>query len=820
MYYNLNDGKIVGMNIRRPAILFLSAFIVGILVAYENIPILLKCAIVFIAFFLYIKLFVENKLYFRILIVICLFLLFGFFRFKYESKKFDSISYKLEELGKGNKVMTGKVLSIGKSTNSNYYILDNCTIDNILLGKCRIYFNDEIGNNVKIGNLIKTTCGVSVIESPMNEGEFNQKNYYRSEGISFIAFARDIDITNEKYDVLRQKIYEIKNIIKSQIDKIFNAKDAGLFTGMVTGDRSKIDKEQKKMFSENGIAHIIAISGLHLSILGLAFFNFLRHFLSVNISGGIVSIFIFIYAIFIDASATSLRAITMLYIRFMSYAIGRTYDSKNTLYIICFIFLILHPYLLFNAGFQFSYVAIFALNTDVKIEMRKRIKIKIPQVLILTLFLFPITIFHYFTYPLYSIFLNLIVIPLMTFVLGFGLAGLAISFINLQISMLFSFVVHIIFYIYDKLCLIIDKLPYNILWLGRPTLYEVLYYYIALFLIIYSLNNLYKVPQNRYFDKKLRKSSLETSYYDSEKGKLKPFYKMLNILRVVFSIFLIIISIVLISIRVNSDLRMTFISIGQGDSALVEAKNIILSIDGGSSSNNSNGQYILLPHIKSRAINHIDYAFITHADSDHTNGILYLLQNEDDLKIYNLVLPINAENDQKFEKIKNAAKDANANIIYLKEKDVMNFENGMGIVILSPDNLSATDKKYDQNELSLTFRFNYNNHSALFTGDIGKTTINRMLNDEYDVLNMGADVLKVPHHGSKNSNVLEFFDRVDPKLAVVSYGKNNNYGHPNKETVDNLINVGAKVLKTGEKGQIDIFFDKEYIYYTTFMNND
>lgn len=804
------------MSVRRPAILFLAAYIIGIIVASIDIPVLFKLFLGLIAISLYIKLFIEKKLIIRVIFIIIIFFVVGFFRFKMECKIYDADIVKIEALGRGNKILTGVVSSIGKSTNSNYYILENCNIEGISLNNCRMYLGDELLSNVKIGNSIKATCGISVIEGPMNEGEFNQKNYYRSNGISFIAYAKEIDVINTKVDLLKQKIYEIKLIIKNQISAIFNEKDAGLFTGMVTGDRSGIDKEQKKKFSENGIAHIIAISGLHLSILGLAFFTFLRKFLSVNVAGGIVSIFIFIYGIFIDASATSYRAITMLYIRFMSYAIGRTYDSKNTLYIIGFIFLILHPYLLFNAGFQFSYVAIFALNTEVKIETRNHLKV--PAVITLTLFLFPITIFHYFTYPLYSIFLNLIVIPLMTFVLGFGLLGILTSFLSVSLGRIFAFVVHIIFYIYDSLCLLIEKLPHNILWLGRPNIYEVLYFYIALFLVIYAINNLYKDKKRKYFANGAEnsKSIINNDLYVNENGKLKIKYKVLNVIRVCICTILLIVSVIFISIRKVNDLKITFISIGQGDSALIEAKNIILTIDGGSTSNKNNGEYVLLPHIKSRAINHIDYAFITHADSDHTNGIIYLLQNENDVKINNLVLPINGKSDKKFDILKNAANERNVNIIYLKEKDKMNFANGIVINVLSPDNKSINDKKYDQNELSLTFRFDYNNHSLLFTGDIGNLTMNRMVNDDYVVKNIKSDVLKVPHHGSKNSNVYEFFDKVRPKISVVSYGKNNNYGHPNSETLNSLKNVGSNTLKTAEKGQIDIYFDKEYIYYTVF----
>ena len=265
-------------------------------------------------------------------------------------------------------------------------------------------------------------------------------------------------------------------------------------------------------------------------------------------------------------------------------------------------------------------------------------------------------------------------------------------------------------------------------------------------------------------------------------------------------------------------MRMTFISIGQGDSILIESNDLILSIDGGSSSNKSNGQYILSPHLKSRAIDHIDYAYITHADADHTNGIIYLLENEDEIKIKNVILPITANSDKKFDKLRTAALNACANVSYMKEEDIKKLKNNMSLYVLSPNEESLKTKKIDQNEMSLTFRINYNNYSALFTGDIGEKTMNRMLKDDYAVKFMDTDILKVPHHGSKNSNVPEFFDLVSPKYSVFSYGKNNNYGHPNQETVDSIRNTGSEILKTGESGQIDIYFNQEYIEYSTYKD--
>lgn len=759
------------MNVKRPTVLFLGTTILGIIVANIEVPVFVKLLLTMIAIFLYAKLFFENNINVKTCLIIILFFVIGFLRFRYEEYKFDKFTVNIKSLGKGYKDITGIIESIGKSTNSDYYDLSNVVSDGKELGNIRIYFRDFY--DAKIGNSIKANTRLFVLESPKNEGEFNQKDYYRSIDLSATGFSRSIEVTNRKVNTIKQKIYEIKQIIKEKIFSIFDESDAGLFSAMITGDKSSIKPEIRKTFRDNGIAHILAISGLHLSILGLALFELLRKKFSVYFSAGFVSIFILFYGIFIDAGASSLRAICMLYVRFAALSIGRTYDSKNTLYIICLIFLLLHPYLLFNAGFQFSYLAIFALNTDVYIGKRK-----VPAVITLTLFLFPVTVFHYFTYPIYSIFLNLIVIPLMSFVLGFGLAGLGLSFIFIKLGKIVAYVVHLIFFLYNFLCEIIEKLPYHIINIGQPTLYEILFFYVAVFLVIYALKN-----QNK--------------------------------LRIILSVILVIMSIFILCIRTKTDFRMTFLSIGQGDSEVIECENMVITIDGGSTSDTSCGQYTITPHLKSRAINTIDYAFISHADSDHTNGISYILENEDEIKVHNIVFPVNAETDSAYDKLKYLATSSDINIMYLKRGDQMVLKcekSKIYIDTLSPDNSMIGMKKMDVNELSSVFNLKYERNDGkgfktLFTGDVGKNGISNILSDEKTSGFLDANILKVPHHGSKNSCVPEFFEKVKANYSIISYGKDNSYGHPHDITIDELEKSRTKIYDTVHSGEIDIYFD-------------
>ncbi|MBQ2204472.1 MAG: DUF4131 domain-containing protein, partial [Lachnospiraceae bacterium] len=173
------------MRIRRPAILFLTSTIIGILIAYRPLPTLFKLLIGLVAIFLYLKLFFENKISIKTIATILIFAILGCLRFQNVEKAYDAYDSIIERYEKGNQVLTGEIENIGKSTNSHYIILKNTILDGYEIGRGKIYSNYK--TDLKIGNSVKVVTGIKKIEAPANEGEFNQKNYYRSDDISYIG---------------------------------------------------------------------------------------------------------------------------------------------------------------------------------------------------------------------------------------------------------------------------------------------------------------------------------------------------------------------------------------------------------------------------------------------------------------------------------------------------------------------------------------------------------------------------------------------------------------------------------------------------------
>lgn len=203
------------------------------------------------------------------------------------------------------------------------------------------------------------------------------------------------------------------------------------------------------------------------------------------------------------------------------------------------------------------------------------------------------------------------------------------------------------------------------------------------------------------------------------------------------------------------------------------------------------------PFLLYKGVDDIEMSFITHSDIDHISGILYLL--ESDIKIENIFLPYQAMKDASYDEIKQKARAAGSNIRYLSMGDYLEKGN-LRIDCLWPD---KADKE-NVNEQSQTFVVEVRGKRLLFTGDIGKTSEESILK-YFDIGKV--DILKVAHHGSKNSSLKEFIENVNPDYAIISCGKNNHYGHPSEETIDTLRENGCIILETSKKGAIEIKLD-------------
>ena len=189
-------------------------------------------------------------------------------------------------------------------------------------------------------------------------------------------------------------------------------------------------------------------------------------------------------------------------------------------------------------------------------------------------------------------------------------------------------------------------------------------------------------------------------------------------------------------------------------------------VDGG------NNEYsVLLPYLLDRRVKRVDYILVSHFDSDHSNGLLEVIEN---LKVKNIIIAKQCEETVEFKNFMEIATNKNINIITAKSGDRISFDKKVYIDILYPN---KTIDFNDLNNNSIIAKLNYNNFSMLFTGDIEEKAENVIL-EKYDSKVLKSCIIKIAHHGSKGSSSIEFLEAVMPKLALIGVGKNNSYRTP------------------------------------------
>ena len=237
------------------------------------------------------------------------------------------------------------------------------------------------------------------------------------------------------------------------------------------------------------------------------------------------------------------------------------------------------------------------------------------------------------------------------------------------------------------------------------------------------------------------------------------------------------------------NLKVYYIDVGQADSILIMNNGESALIDAG---NNEDGQDVV-NFIKSKGITKLNYVIGTHPHEDHIGGLDDVINNIDIDKIY---LPKIQTTTKTYQDVLTAIQN--------KNKTINTFKKGDKFSIGEANSEIMTDSISDKNNLNLSsniIRMEYNKTSFLFTGDAETE-------NEKAIEWSQTDILKVGHHGSKTSTSQKFLNQIKPTYAIISVGKDNDYGHPNKETLDKLKNIGAQVIRTDESGTIEIIVTK------------
>ena len=450
----------------------------------------------------------------------------------------------------------------------------------------------------------------------------------------------------------------------------------------------------------------------------------------------ITFIFLMFYLFLTNYTISMVRACFQFILIFINKLFKLNIDNSNIVIFLFSVLIILNPYIIYNIGFLFSFSISFTL-IKFKDMITGDFMIKNIKTSLLSFFVsMPILINNFFKVNFLSIILNIIYIPFVSYIL-FPLCLITILFPFFDS---FTYFVINFFETITKFFSSINLLTFSITKMN--IILVIIYYFIFLWII-----------------------------KSNDKIKKK-----------IIIVFIFIVFIINNNTIVNNEVH--FLDVGQGDSTLIRIKNKNILIDTGGNINFNISKNVLIPYFRSSGVKKIDYLILTHGDYDHMGEAINLVEN---FKVEKVIFNCGPYNDLENELIEVLDKKKIKYYSYIKELNVDN--NKLHFL---------QTKEYDnENENSNVIYTKLNGYKFMFMGDAGVEKEKDIL-EKYNVSKI--DVLKIGHHGSKTSSDKNFIDEMNPKYSVISVGKNNRYGHPNKEVLNNLDN--SKIYRTDRDGSI------------------
>ena len=677
------------------------------------------------------------------------------------------------ELSDGETVtLTGIVEEIAEKENSRQIRLSHIYLSSDLSYQRQVLVYENQQTTLKIGYKVKAAGSYAPLEEASNPGQFDQKAYYEARGIGMVLKKAKLTVIEAKENIFFQKLYELRSFWAQNLEKITGKEEAALLKAMLLGEKSSLKKEQKELYQSGGISHILAISGLHISLVGMLLYRFLRkkkrsYPFSALVSGSCMVVYGFLTGFGVSAK----RAVFMFLIYLGAELLGETYDVVSALALSGLLILAEQPLQLFQCGFQLSFLSVGAVALGYpalqkRLGWKKKAAMSLLSGLSVTLFTLPCTLYWFYEWMPYAVFLNLIVIPLVPVVFLSGAAGMLTGGASVAAGMFLAGASAGVLRFFQTLLERTEVLPGSRAVIGQPELWQIALYYVLVGAAVWG-------------------------------GRCRARKK--NQHRIEVRIFFIIFALCILCLPFHRPVEVTFLDVGQGDAVFLrtEAGTTCL-IDGGSTTVSDVGTYRLLPFLKSRGVSSLDYLFLSHMDADHINGAEELLKDQfRGIPIRHLCLSA-LPGDETRERLEKEARLFGTELCYISRGTVFR-EKGAEIRCLSP---VKDQKKEDENENSEVLMVEISGLRILFTGDLGEE-------GEQELLEAGTDlraaVLKVGHHGSRFSTGEDFLEAVSPGFAVISCAENNRYGHPAPETVERLERAGCRIFYTMKSGAVTLY---------------
>lgn len=635
--------------------------------------------------------------------------------------------------------------------------------------------------SLKIGQQIILEGTFSHFATATNPGEFDVQRYYAAKGIGGRVRKSQILAVGETYSCLRELLYQCRFVLHDRLAEVFPAKEASVMQTLLLGEKEELDAEVKALYQKNGIAHILSISGLHITLLGMGVYRLLKRLgLPVRAAAVGGAMLLLIYGVMVGMSVSASRAIGMYLLQMLGIFVGRTYDMLTGLGLMALLLVLQEPERLFDVSFLMSFGAVLGIciltpvlsgdgrerDADAELEVKgisawlrtvadifgdsayernkyregwRKVAYEGIQRMVSTvkggfaasvgviLFTLPVQLWFFYEIPVYSVLLNLLVLPFMSVVVAGGILSL-IPGLGLV-----GTVDCLILWWYEWICGRFAQLPGAIWCVGRPEIWQIVCYYVGILLLVFGREYVEawkrrgtygeeNVPGDRLHfartlwclitrgaDESIRNRKKDCNgemiqhsdrrfgicstgvqnalakFRCAWQGAMTYMNRVQHLIAVVMILGLLI---GLLTGNFDCGSRVTFLDVGQGDGIVVETGQGAYLFDCGSTSRKNIGEYVLKPYLKSRGTRSLRGVFVSHPDEDHINGVIELLENGADwgIVVEQLFLPAIAEGKrtESFATLLAAAEVAEVPVSYIKCGDEIR-DSQLRLLCLHPE---------------------------------------------------------------------------------------------------------------------------------------
>ena len=608
---------------------------------------------------------------------------------------------------------------------------------------------------------------------PAHAYAFSMEKYLISKGARGIYEVSNWTFIEQKKSI-RSFLAKQRHYMKKHIETTFPESLVTEAQALLIGLQDQVDHELQRAYQKLGITHIFAISGLHVAFVSWLFFEgLLRIGVRKEIATLALIIILPIYGVIAGGAPSVWRAVSVveliLLMRYFRWHVS--IDDALAISFICFV--LLEPGVIYQIGFQLSYLAtvslvysagIFKLSTNWIIR-------SFFITFVCQLLVYPLLLHHFYEISISSFLANIIFVPLFSFViLPFNMAMFFITILSMPVAKALFAVYEPLRVWLTKFILYLQELPFQLWSPGKPAIWLVC---VALISVLAGL----------YF--------IEIKQY----GK-----------------FAVVIFIPALCIHLlpmlYSETKLTFLNVGQGDCTVIELpyRRAVYVIDSGgllrfeqdrwktSDSSYEVGRQVVVPFLKGKGIRDIDIFIATHADADHVEGAEEILQ---EIKMHEIHLTPGSMDKPVMRDLLMAAKMKK---VPVKEK-IQGTTWRIGNT--SFHYLWPLDTLYEGNDDSIVLYMQQGSFRALLTGDLEEHGEQELLH-LYNKQLADMTLLKAGHHGSKTSSIEPFVELLRPKLTIFSAGLNNRYRHPHDEVIERFTSRHLPTLTTGIDGTIEV----------------